>query len=107
MTDEHPRKIETMECSSIVHSVAEGLQALTARVAKTETAISFTRSELESLRDVLRLLPLNNHPIHEPSGEIRPIQDGDMFGVATKHPYNILVSSKDDVPSLEHSFGCH
>lgn len=74
ITEEHPRKNDRIECSNTVHSVVEELKSLSARVAKTETAMSFARSELDTLRDVFLLLPQNNDLGHSATAEIRPMQ---------------------------------
>jgi len=59
------------ECSNKGRSVLEELDALTARVAQTETVVSFARNELNTIRDALLAPSQNgNHVTFDRVGEL-------------------------------------
>merc|ERR1712137_95248 len=53
LSEERPSNCNCADCFHRGRSILEELDALTSRVAKTETAVSFVRTELETVRDAL------------------------------------------------------
>jgi len=84
ITEQTPRKNDTTECTTMVCSIMEELKSLATRTAKTETAVSFARSELDTLRGVFQLLSQRGDFGHRPSAEVQAMQLTDsnyIFGV--------------------------
>jgi len=89
------------ECSKKGRSVLEELDVLTARVAQTETVVSFARNELNTIRDAFRAPSQNGNNVT--FNKICEVACTDLpHGELTGHDARNLHQDIPNVPSFTH-----